>query len=243
MKKTSWLNLKKGQGLVEYVLLLALLVIGLILVLSLSGTSLSDLYCRVASGIGGGQACNEQKVYCQDNFDGDTSGWQSLNGGISNTNGQMCFSNYMQNLNRCSTKMSKPDYVINMNDVTLTQGNGYGVYFRSTMTSSGLNGYVFQYDPGATGYGNKNGSFLIRRWINGVEVMTPIAVAPLSGSTTYNTPHDFDISVKGDTYTVFMDGKQILSAKDSTYTTGGTGLRSWDSTSACMGDFSILEAP
>jgi hypothetical protein len=65
----------------------------------------------------------------------------------------------------------------------------------------------------------------------------------LSGSTTYNTPHDFDISVKGDTYTVFMDGKQILSAKDSTYTTGGSGLRSWDSTSACMGDFSILEAP
>ena len=42
---------------------------------------------------------------------------------------------------------------------------------------------------------------------------------------------------------VFMDGKQVLSAKDSTYPTGGTGLRSWDSTSACLNDFSISQTP
>ena len=242
MEKNSGLNFKNGQGLVEYVLLLALLVIGLILVLSLSGTSLSDLYCRVASGIGGGQACNEQKVYCQDTFDKDLSQWQASTN-MSLKNGQMCFGNGLQTMNKCSTQVPKSDYDINLNNVNLSQGNGYGVYFRSTVDANGLDGYVFQYDPGATGYGNSNGSFLIRRWINGVEVMTPIAVAPLSGTTTYNVPHNFKISVKGDTFTVFMDGKQILSAKDSTYTTGGTGLRSWDSTSACMGDFTILEAP
>jgi len=243
MKKRSALNIQNGQGLVEYVLLLALLAIGAILVLSLSGVSLSDLYCKVASSVGGGKACDEGKTYCQDNFDGDTSGWQSLSGNTTNRNGQNCFSNYMQNLNRCSMKMPASDYVINMNDVTLAQGNGYGVYFRATVDSSGLDGYVFQYDPGATGYGNKQGSFLIRRWINGVEVVTPIAVAPMSGSTTYNTSHDFKIVVKGDTFTVFMDQKQILTAKDNTYPTGGAGLRSWDSTSACLGDFSIFEAP
>jgi hypothetical protein len=78
--------------------------------------------------------------------------------------------------------------------------------------------------------------------VDGREIWDPIAIAPM-GPDVFNTPHDFDINVKGDTYTVSMDGEQILSATDSTYTTGGTGLRSWDSTSACVGDFSILEAP
>jgi hypothetical protein len=140
-------------------------------------------------------------------------------------------------------KMPESDYDINMNGVVLTQGNGYGVYFRSTVDSNGLDGYAFQYDPGATGNGYKNGSLLIRRWINGVEVSTPIAIAPLSGSTTYNTPHDFKIVVKGDTFTVLMDGKPVLNAKDNTYPSGGTGLRSWDSTSACLNDFSVNQTP
>ena len=241
MKKTSELNDKSGQGLVEYALLLALLTIGMILVLSLNGTSVSDLYCRVASGIGGGKACNERQKHCEDTFDKDLNQWQTSTN-MSLKNGQMCFGNGLQVLNKCSTKLPKSDYDINLNDVNLSNGNGYGAYFRTTVDANGLDGYVFQYDPGATGYGNKNGSVLIRRWINGVEVTTPIAVAPLSGTTTYNVPHDFKITVKGDTFTVSMDGKQILSAKDSTYPTGGTGLRSWDSTSACMGDYSILES-
>jgi Flp pilus assembly pilin Flp len=243
MKKFSELNFKNGQGLIEYGLLLALLAIGAILIMSLMGVSISDIYCRTANGIGGGKACNEQKIYCEDNFDGDAGGWQPVSGSTTTAKGQMCFYNYMQSLNRCSMKMPASDYVINMNDVVLTQGNGYGVYFRATNNSSGINGYVFQYDPGATGNGNKNGSLLIRRWINGVEVMTPIAIAPMSGATTYNTPHDFKIVVKGNAFTVFMDGKQILSANDSTYPTGGVGLRSWDSTSACMSDFSIINIP
>jgi hypothetical protein len=236
MKRISWLKLKNGQGLVEYALLLALLVIGMILVLSLSGTSLSDLYCRVASGIGGGKACNEQKMYCQDNFDGDTSGWQNVSGAPTMQNGQMCFPNSMQVMNKCSTQMTQSDYVINLNDVTLMQGNGYGVYFRSTLTGSGLNGYAFQYDPGA---GN---ALLIRSWINGREVISPIARVPIN-STIYNVPHDFKIVTKGDTFTVFMDGVQVMTAKDSTYPTGGVGLRSWDSTSGCFNDFSIGQTP
>ena len=236
MKKTSRLNFKTGQGLVEYVLLLALLVIGLILVLSLSGTSLSDLYCRVASGVGGGKTCNEKQIYCQDNFDGNTSGWQNVSGAPTTQNGQMCFSGGLQALNKCSTQMPQSDYDINLNGVTLTQGNGYGVYFRSTLTSSGLNGYAFQYDPGA---GNK---LLIRRWANGAEIISPIAMVPIN-STVYNVPHDFKIAVKGSTFTVFMDGVQVMTAQDSTYPTGGTGLRSWDSTTGCLNDFSIGQTP
>jgi Flp pilus assembly pilin Flp len=225
-----------GQGLVEYALLLTLLVIGAVLVMSLMGISVSDAYCRAANAISPGKACKELKTYCQDNFDGDTGGWQNVSGAPKVQGGQMCFSGGLQALNKCSVTMPSSDYVINMNGVTLTQGNGYGVYFRSTLTGNGLNGYAFQYDPGA---GNK---LLIRRWANGAEIMSPIAMVSIP-TTIYNIPHDFKIVVKGSAYTVFMDGVQVMTATDSTYPSGGVGLRSWDSTAACFNDFSITQIP
>ena len=239
MKKTSDIfsegAFQHGQGFVEYGLLIALLAVGVILLMSLFGISISDLYCRAANGISGGSACKgkEQVTYCQDNFDGNTSGWQNLNGTPpSSQNGTMCFSSYMQNMNKCSTTMKQSDYVINLNGVTLTQGNGYGVYFRTTLVNNNVSGYAFQYDPGA---GNV---LLIRPWVEGSEVMTPIARVPIS-STIYNVPHNFKIVVKGNTFTVFMDGVQVMTAQDGAYPTGGVGLRSWDSTFACANDFSI----
>ena len=235
MKKTSGRISQRGQGLVEYGLLIVLVAIGLILIMRLMGVSVSDLYCQAVNGITSGSACKGQ-IYCQDSFDGNTSGWQNMSGTPTTQNGQMCFSGGLQNLNKCSTKMSQSDYVVNLNGVTLTNGNGYGVYFRSTLTGSGLNGYAFQYDPGA---GN---ALLIRRWVNGTEVNPPIAKVPIN-STVYNAPHDFKIVVKGSTYTVYMDGVKVMTAQDSTYPTGGTGLRSWDSTSACLKDFNVGQIP
>jgi hypothetical protein len=238
MKKTSGI-FQHGQGLMEYVLLIALLAIGAILIMSLMGISVSDLYCRVANGISGGSAFKGkgQVTYCQDNFDGNTSAWQNVNGTPPAVqNGQMCFSSYMQNMNKCSAQMTQSDYVINLNGVTLTEGNGYGVHFRTTLNNNKVSGYAFQYDPGA---GNV---LLIRPWIEGAEVMTPIAKVPIN-STIYNVPHDFKIVVKGNTFTVFMDGVQVMTAKDGTYPTGGVGLRSWDSTAGCLKDFSISQIP
>ena len=132
--------------------------------------------------------------------------------------------------------MTQSDYVINLNGVTITQGNGYGVYFRATLVDNKVSGYAFQYDPGA---GNV---LLIRPWVEGSEVMTPIARVPIS-STIYNVPHNFKIVVKGNTFTVFMDGAQVMTAQDGAYPTGGVGLRSWDSTSGCLNDFSIGQTP
>ena len=231
-----------GQGIVEYGLLIALIAVGLFLIMSLMGVSVSDVYCRAVNGITSGSGCTGQ-VYCQDNFDSDASSWKKISGAPAVTNGKMCLTSGMQNLNICSTKMTQSDYVINLNGVTLSNpGRGYGVYFRSALTSNGLNGYAFQYDPGA---GNK---LLIRRWANGAEIQTPIAQAPIN-ATVYNVPHDFKIVVKGSTFIVFMDGVQVMTAKDSTYPAGGVGLRFWDNStpaipySACINDFSIGQVP
>ena len=231
MKKALGLKFNNGQGLVEYVLLLTLLVIGVILVMSLAGVSISDLYCSAANAVGGGKACDEQQTYCYGGLDQ----WQTA-GNLSQNNGQVCFQNGLQSMNKCSMNLPESDYVINMNDVTLSKGDGYGVYFRTTVDANGIDGYAFQYDPGA---GN---ALLIRRWINGKEVMTPIARVPIN-STIYNVPHDFKIVVEGNTFTVFMDGVQVMTAQDSTYPTGGIGLRSWDSTSGCFNDFSLDQLP
>ena len=40
------------------------------------------------------------------------------------------------------------------------------------------------------------------------------------------------IKVVGDKHVVTVDGKQVLSFTDATYTSGGAGLRSWDGGSA-----------
>jgi len=241
VKKISGQMVENGQGLVEYALLLALIVIGIFLGLNLMGVSIADVYCKAASGISGSsEACQEKllKTYCEDSFAGDSSSWQNVSGAPTMQNGQMCFQKYSQLLNKCSLKMPQSDYSINLNGVTLQKpGRGYGVYFRSTLTAGGLNGYAFQYDPGA---GNV---LLIRSWVNGREVNPPIARVPIT-STIYNAPHDFKVDVKGDTFTVFMDGVQVMTAKDSTYSSGGTGLRFWDNTpTTCMNDFSIGQLP
>lgn len=231
-------NRSGGQGLVEYALLIALITAGIILAMSLAGVSISDVYCNAAQSISGENACNKKVTYCQDDFSGDSTAWQNVSGSPTMKDGQMCFQRSSQLLNKCSTKMSQSDYSVNLNGVTLASpGRGYGVYFRSTMTPQGLNGYAFQYDPGA---GNV---LLIRKWINGREINPPIARVPIN-STVYNTAHDFKIDVKEDEINVSMDGKQVMTVKDSTYSSGGAGLRFWDNQpTTCMNDFSIDQIP
>jgi hypothetical protein len=230
----------RAQGLLEYVALISLLMIGSLLVLNLYGVSVSDLYCNAATAIGSQEACLAQETYCEDTFDGDLNGWKPSYGKPATGNGQMCFPSAIFTMNQCSMKTGQSDYVVKLDDVNLYKGDGYGVFFRATDNGKGLNGYAFQYDPGLRSGKYPNGALIIRKWVNGREVYEPIAITPMSPDV-YNTPHNFEISANGDILTVNMDGKQVLTAQDDTYTNGGTGIRTWDGTSGCMGNFSILE--
>lgn len=243
-KQVKIMNYFRAQGTVEYVLLLSLLVIGMVLVLSLFGVSISDVYCNTARALGSQKACVAAaavETFCSDSFDGNLSGWQSAQNKLSIQNGQICFSNPLESLNSCSTSMNQKDYVVKMDDIILSKGDGYGIFFRATDAGKGVSGYVLQYDPGLKSNNNPNGTLIIRKWVNGREVWEPIASTPM-GADVYNTPHDFEITIKGDTFIVTMDGKQVLTAKDSTYASGGSGIRSWDGSSTCIGNFSILES-
>ncbi len=229
-----------GQGTVEYAILLSLLVIGMILVLSIFGVSVSDLYCNAARALGSQKACAGKTEYCNDSFDGDLSNWPSANNKLSTKDGQMCFSNPLASLNSCSAAMKQKDYAVKVDDIVLSKGDGYGVFFRATDEGKGISGYILQYDPGLKSNANPNGSLVIRKWVNGREIWEPVASTPM-GPDVYNTPHDIEISTQGDEIKVFMDGKEVLTAKDGTYTDGASGIRSWDGSSTCMGNFSIVE--
>ncbi len=227
----------KGQGLTEYALILALLVATAIAAMQITGYDVRDVYCLAAQGLGMDQACTEERVYCEDDFS-SLDAWQSNWGNFTNTNNQLCTSGWAKNYNTCSQSMpNMSDYSVKISAAHLMRGNGYGVFFRGTELAGRTNGYIVQYDPGWGG-----GAIILRKWINGRELY-PFATHRMPGFDWYSEPHDLRVDVRGNTFTVYLDGEQIITAQDDTYPEGGIGLRSWDGTNVCMDGVEITELP
>lgn len=227
-------SLSKGQGLVEYILLIALVVVGTVLVLQLSGVRLSDVYCRTASAFSGDEVCAKVKYACEDQFDAGLDNWVKGQGAWQSKSGSACAAGTGMIFDTCSANLKPKDYTIQVSGAHLTKGNGYGVFFRTTLSDKGqFNGYTFQYDPG---YGS--GAFIFRKWVNGRE-LPPFAVTPAKGYDWYSVPKDVTIAIEGNQFTAYIDGVAVLTAKDSSFTEGGAGLRSWDSSQVCVDDFRI----
>ena len=68
----------KGQGLVEYVLIVVLISISAMLALSLLGIRISDVFCEISEISGNGSAC--MKSFFSDAFDADLSAWEIVRG-------------------------------------------------------------------------------------------------------------------------------------------------------------------
>jgi type II secretion system protein G len=116
---------------------------------------------------------------------------------------------------------------------TLDSGSGYGVYFRATGTTK-ISGYVFQYDPGV---GNK---FVVRKVVNGSE-SAPIATGAMpAGFPIYGVAHDVSVITVGTHIVCKVDGKSVLDFNDSTFSSGGTGLRSWGGASVSFAGVQAL---
>ena len=224
-----------GQGNVEYALILLLIAVAAIIVMQIMGISVRDVYCRVADGLGV-KNCAASTI-CQDDFT-DLSGSQIKNGNWTASGGQLCTAGGGGMVyNKCSmaSSMTTADYTASLNVANLTSGNGYGIYFHATDTGSGLNGYAFQYDPGL-------GGFVVRKWVNGSEIFNPVlAVSYVSGYNWYGQPHNLSIKVVGNTFIGYVDGQQVLTGSDpnNTFPTGGSALRTWDSTNMCIDQFTL----
>jgi hypothetical protein len=224
MKKDR-VNDSAGQGLIEYALILLAVVLTAILSLTAMGVDVSNIFCQVAGGVGANNVCGH--IFSDDfanlsNWNIVNGVWQAINGDLTGGPGE----------GRIFHDMSQSDYMITLNKATLDQGNGYGVFFRAT-NDSNVNGYSFQFDPG---YGG--GAFIMRKWVNGNE-LAPFAVANAPGYNWNAANRQVQVAVKGSTFTAYVDGKQVVSGTDSTYSKGGVGLRTWDSSTTKFGDISV----
>ncbi len=226
-------HIHKGQGLLEYAVLLVLVVAAVILILSISGVNLRDLYCAITGKLGG-PIC---QAYCQDGFASlsewtlrNNTGWKVIDGRLCNTG------TYEQQIfSSCAAKQKLPQkYEIKVDLAKLIAGDGYGVFFRMNSTNP-PNGYAFQYDPGA------GGAFLVRKWVNGWEVNPPLVRVVPKNYTWLNQERDIRLVIDGYTTTAYVDGQKVLTFTDSTYPAGGSaGFRTWDKTQACFDNFSIV---
>jgi hypothetical protein len=220
---------ENGQGLVEYSMLLALLIINVILILLLTGVSVRDAYCKIVSALGGADACSRPSHLAFDDF-ATLNGWNKVIGNWQVANGLLYGG---QGEGRAFMKnFTGTDYTVTADMATLTQGNGYGVFFR-TSNEQAVNGYDFQYDPGY-------GQFVMRKWVGGYEISTPFARAnPPANFAWLNTSRQVQVVVQGSTFTAYVDGQPVLTGTDSTYAQGGVGLRTWDSSNITVGSVTV----
>ncbi|MBX0326706.1 DUF1080 domain-containing protein [Oscillochloris sp. ZM17-4] len=222
---TSTRHTLPGQSMVEIGVMIALVAVIAAVGLSTTGTSVDTAMCQVVSAFGGGD-CGTRLLFADDftnmnAWERAAGTWKIDNGELSGGPGE----------GRLFTPIPADDYTIDIDTARLSQGNGYGVFFR-TENFGKVNGYTFQYDPGLQG-------FAFRKWVNGSEISTPIAIAKAPNYDWYNSDRKLQITVKGDTFTASIDGQHVLTTSDSTYTSGGIGLRTWDSTQASFDNLSV----
>jgi len=166
-------NYRRGQGFVEYILLVLLLGIISASALKITGVDVGDLFTSVANTLS-----NKSNTVFADTFS-DLSNWKSIFGPNrwSVLDGNLVTTS-AGDQRIMETSNLPNDYVITTT-AQLLSGGGYGIMFRLTPSGSSYAGYSFQLDEG---YGNK---FVLRKYsANGTEISTPIAVS--------NPPAGFD---------------------------------------------------
>lgn len=219
--------------MVEYALILGLSAILVIIIVALLGTQLASVYCSVVGFFGvSSPSCGENNTFLlQDSFD-NLNGWSfTVGNGFRLQNGQLVAT--VGGEQRGFTGDANwTDYTVEVQNANLQQGNGYGVYFRTTDEPT-VNGYVFQYDPGY-------GKYVIRRVVNGNE-MPPIAVSATAPSQWTNVSRSVQIDVRGSTFTARVDGVTVLQARDSQFASGRVGIRTWDDTRASFDNLTVSQ--
>lgn len=220
-----------GQGSVEFVLIIGLISIAAILLLSQTSFSLSNLFCQVVEGFN-----MQSKGLCaavvKEEF-ASLENWTNVwgNPSLNLSNGKLCMGKDGRLLNK-----TKPpdDCHITVDKAQLNSGSGYGIMFRMTQSGNNYAGYTFQVDPGL------NKRFVFRRYDrNGSELSTPLSAAAPSNNFNWNAPHKVEVVAVGSKFQAYVDGVLVLTASDSTYSSGQAGLRTWDSTDACFDNFTI----
>jgi fructan beta-fructosidase len=234
-------NKEHAQSLLEYSLLVAVLVLVFIASIPQLRSSITGVFTRTetllmhdsdpAHPLDPSHPSSylwRDDLNSLDNWNPVRGKWEASNGVLRNTS---------SGEGRIFTPYTGDDFMVDIDIAHLLQGNGYGVWLRaSEVDGDNINGYTFQYDPG-----HGRGEFSMRKWVDGKELSTFVRVSA-EGYDWYD-PHKVQVIANGDTFTVVIDGVQILTAQDSTYSSGQVGLRTWSNTRTEFHGFSIEVAP
>jgi len=230
IKRTEYRH--KGQGLVEYLLVLVGLTVVVILALGMTGTTLAEAYCQVVSAVGG-PGCD-----CTSSFDDPSAldEWQGLNKEQYMTveNGKGCVTRRKGTyLNPCSIDLGSSDFVIDLKDVSIEGAGvnqGIDVVFRA---QDEKNAYYFTY--------NANKHF-VRFWkiVDGKWISLNKKYVPAEWASQ---DLDFQIRVEGDVFTAYKDGDPILQAQDDAYQEGQYGIRNKNGPKVCVGEMTVQQLP
>jgi Flp pilus assembly pilin Flp len=235
---------RKGQGIVEYAVILGLIALVVVFALGAMGISVGDVYAAIVQALGGEVDC---KTYYHSDFGtpptwteiknsfwGKFGSWQVQDGKlVSPRSGAMLLNEY-----------SGSDYNISLSGIRLenhaSAWNGYGVMFRSSLDAKNrLNGYMFEFERRTR---KEPVTMYFSYWVNGTQVvMTPPGKMTIPANSGWDNPANLSISVQGDTFVASMNGKKIMEVTDpkNLYTEGAVGLASNAGSSIVVDDVAV----
>jgi Flp pilus assembly pilin Flp len=254
----AFMRFDRGDSSIEYAVLLSAIVVSAILGVALLGRTVRESSITAAAGAGrqgvtdgsggsggggnsggdgnnngGGGGSPYTKVVFSDTFDDakwskprwdfSDSSWNVANGNLNG--GPVAGSNDIV----AFAKSSQFDDGTILLDANL-QGNsgaGYSVFFHLSGDPNNqkkFDGYAFSYDPS---YGK--GAFVLRKWVDGVEIWQPLAIyAPSNSYAWYGATHIIEIGTNGSLITAKVDGHSVLSVTDQSFGKGGVALRAFN---------------
>ena len=226
---------KSGQSILEYSLIAAVFV--LVVIASVPGlrNSVISVFSQTQTTLENASELSSSSDYVYEEGFDNLDNW-SISRGDYEVDDQGRLTNTSNGEGRIFTDYSGDDFQMNIDVAQLTQGQGYGIWFRASETGEDedINGYTFQYDPG---YGS--GAFLLRKWEDGRE-SSPFGRVN-APDYDWNAVHNVSLHVEGDIFTAFIDGEAVVTGSDDTYQTGEVGFRTWGSSRSYFDNITIEE--
>jgi hypothetical protein len=234
-------QLTRAQGIVEYILLIALISLVAGLALDAAGVSIPELYDGAVSAIRGDETILITDTDCSQTMRA-TQGWdafkdKSWRGGVEyqDVRYQVC--------PQCGGTLpgfAGGDAVISLAGVNVknvrNSWNGYGVVFHAKYEKKKMNGYMFEIERQ-----NKNQPVQIyfSKWVKGKQIRPPLAVLNMTSTFDWENPPSIQIQVEGNKFTALLDGRQVLQTSDGTYNEGGVGVFANPGTQMTFDDFTV----
>ena len=171
-------------------------------------------------------------IVLSDDFDGSLSEWSSVKGKWSIVDGQLVGTSNNNILLTGATDASDNIIKTNVNFNDKKDGIA-GIVFRTTLRRGKLyTGYGVELDK-------KSKEFIFTKTTKG-KSSDKVKIDVPSGFD-WSKPHSLQVNAVGDKFTLYVDGQDVLSYVDDSYTSGSVGLSS-SKKNASFEDFEVTES-